>query len=267
MLRKKNVVVVGLTTFNIEMLKISLSALANITSKFTLIIHNDNPLQILTPRDVHKLGYNGQLHIINSRENVGLRMARLRILDAATAVSPDAQWIIYMDDDDILLSIDIPTVSENNFAIIQNNLVVRKRVSDLIIASSSPDQIKPDDDNVLLERPHLGLAGTAVRIDLMRGLANLMHSVQISLDEIDASLSFRPPVDLMMWEALNSYAKHTNPEFAPIFMDSINCIRNGIDETAEKYEKPALPARNAEKMLSRAMAQYDAVINRAMTQC
>lgn len=262
MLRKKNLVVVGLTTFNTEMLKISVAALAHIKSRFTLIIHNDNPGRIVSPRDIRNLGYTGQLHIINSHENVGLRMARLRILDAAGAVAPDAKWIIYMDDDDILLSTDIPTVGDNIFAVIQNSLILRRRVSDLIIGSSDPTRIVADGDNIVLRRPHIGLGGTAVRIDLMRGVANILHSVQISLDEIDESVDARPPVDIIMWNILNVYARNINPEYAPIYMDSVNCIRNGIDKAATKYGRPPMTARAVAKL----MARYDAVIARAMAQ-
>ena len=267
MLRRKNLVVVGLTTFNTEMLKISVSALAHIKSKFALIIHNDNPGQTITTRDIRKLGYMGPVHIINSHENVGLRMARLRILDMADNVDPDAKWIIYMCDDDILLSTDIPTVGANIFAVIQNSLVVRRRVSDLIIGAEHPERITADGDNIVLERPHIGINGTALRMDIMQGMANLMHSVQIQLDEIDAGLGFRAPVDEMMWMALNTYTRRINPELAPIYMDCVNYIRNGIDTTATKYGRPANNGRNAARALARAMAQYDAVIARAMAEC
>lgn len=263
MLRRKNLVVVGLTTFNTEMLTISVAALAHIKSRFTLIIHNDNPGRIVSSRDIRNLGYTGQLHIINSHENVGLRMARLRIFDAAATVAPDAKWVIYMCDDDILLSVDIPTVGDNIFAIVQNSLIVRRRVSDLIIAAANPTRIAPDGDNVILQRPHIGLGGTAVRIDLMRGAANILNCVQMALDEIDDSVGARPPVDIMMWDALNAYARHVNPEFVPIYMDSVNYIRNGIDAGATKYGRPPINVRAASKL----MAWYDAVIGRAMAEC
>lgn len=266
MLRKKNLVAVGLTTFNTEMLKLSVPAIARIKSKFILIIHNDNPNEVITSRDIRKIGYRGPLHVINSVSNVGLRAARLRILDAAATKAPYAEWIIFAEDDDILLSVDIPTVNTNNFAVIQNSLIVRRRLSDLITAAVHPQRLVPDGDNIILERPHLGLGGTAVRISVMRSLANTLSAAATSLDAIDASLDYRPPIDAMMWDALNSYARQLDPMTAPIYMDSVNYIRNGIDSAATKYGRPAPDARHAAAILGRAMSRYRTAISEAAAQ-
>ena len=121
MFRKKNNVIIGLACFNREMLKISIPAIARIKSRFTLIIHNDNPATTIGPRDIRALGYDGPLHIINAAKNIGLRAARLRILDAATNGFPDAQWIIYVDEDDVLLSADMPVVAPNNLQLFKTD--------------------------------------------------------------------------------------------------------------------------------------------------
>jgi len=265
MLRRKNLVVVGLTTFNTEMLKISVSAMARIKSKFTLIIHNDNPAKTVTVRDIRAYGYDGRLHIINSAENVGLRTSRLRITDAADMVAPGAKWIIFADDDDMLTSADVPDVGANNFAVIQNSLVITRRVSDLIVAATRPDAITPDGENIILCRPNMGMRGTAVRMDIMRGAAAVMHAADVRLREIDMSTTCRPPVDAMMWATVSAYARRINPDFTPIFMDSVNYIRNGIDGGAVKYGRPGAAARCA-GALERAMARYDAAISAAMAE-
>ncbi len=265
MLRKKNLVVVGLTTFNTEMLRISVSAMARIKTKFTLVVHNDNPAQTVTVRDIRAYGYDGRLHIINSTKNVGLRAARLRILDAADAIEPGAKWIIYVDDDDILTNADVPNVGTGNFAVIQNSLVITRRVSDLIAAVTRPNTITPDGENVILCRPNMGLRGTAVRMDVMRGAAAVMHAADERLREIDASTTCRQPVDAMMWGAVNAYARRINPDFTPIFMDSVNYIRNGIDGAAVKYGRPGASARSA-TVLERAMERYAAAVAAAMTE-
>lgn len=261
---KRNLVVVGLTTFNTEMLKISIPAIARISTKFTLIIHNDNPDSTVTTRDIRRMGYRGRLHIINETQNVGLRVGRLRILDAAARIAPNAEWIIYTDDDDILLSADIAPVLQNNFAIIHSCMVVKHRIADLIKASIYPEQIVPDGENIILKRPNMGMRGTAIRIDFMRGLAILMHACAEHLNEIDASLEYLPPVDAMMWNALVKYAHKIAPNSTPIFMDSVNYIANGIDCTANKYGRPGQPTKNTGAHLSRAMARYDAAIDAAM---
>lgn len=262
MLRRKNLVVVGLTTFNTEMLKISVSAIARIKSKFLLIIHNDNPTDTVTVRDIRRMGYRGYLHIINNPENVGLRRARLRILDAAGQRAPGAQWIIYVNDDDILLNTDIPVVADNIFAVLHSNLIVRHRVSDLITAISHPEKITPDGENVIMARPNVGLGGTAVCMDIMRGAANVMHAAAANLDSIDTQLGAHAPVDAVMWMALNKYARETRPDAAPIFMDSVNCIRNGIDSNIQKNCRAGTTRR-----MANIMAGYDAAIAAAMAAC
>ena len=66
MMRRKPNIIVGLTTFNNEMLRISVPALGKIRQKFTLIVHNDNPMTTVSRRQIRKLGYCGDLQIINA---------------------------------------------------------------------------------------------------------------------------------------------------------------------------------------------------------
>lgn len=259
MLRRNNLVVVGLTTFNTEMLKISVSALARIKSKFTLIIYNDNPADTVTARDIRKIGYHGGLHIINSDKTVGLRAARMRILDT---VPTHAQWIIYVNDDDILLSTDIPMVHENNFAVIHSSMIIRRRVSDLILAASHPEKISPDGENIILASPNIGMCGTAIRIGVMRGAANVMHAAAANLDAMDIQLGTQAPVDAVMWMALNKYARMTYPDVAPIFMDSVNYIHNGIGTDRCKNSRA-----DATRRMVNIMTEYEAAIAAAMAAC
>lgn len=264
MFRKKNNVIIGLACFNREMLKISIPAIARIKSRFILIIHNDNPATTIGPRDIRELGYGGPLHIINAAKNIGLRAARLRILDAATNSFPDTQWIIYVDEDDVLLSADMPVVAPNNFAVIQNRLDIKSRISDLMRAAAAPETLAPDGDGIVLIQPSLGIRGTAIRINIMRGVANLLHAADVRIREIDDSLEYRPPVDAMMWHALNIYANCTNPDATPIYMDCVNYISNGIDSGAIKYGRTGMPQNNAPAQLAHAMARYDAAIMNAL---
>ena len=251
----------GITTFNTDMLKISVSALAHIKSRFLLIVHNDNPDIRLSVRDIRKIGYSGPLQIINCNANVGLRVARVRILDIATRYACDEESIIYVEDYDILLNIDVPNVSNNVYAVIQCAMMINTRVSDLITAVSHPDMIVPDGANISLARPHIGMRGTAVRMKCMRELVDLIgDDVTSELTVIDASLAFRPPIDTMMWLALNTLMRNRHPECVPIFMDSVNYIQNNIDFSAIKYGRPGTTPKNYAVHLARALDRYDSVI-------
>ena len=260
--RRQNLVI-GLTTFNTEMLKISVPAVAAVAQRgTTLIIHNDNPNARIRRRDIRKMGYRGRLNIINSDKSVGLRAARLRILDA---VPRSARWIIYVNDDDVLTDATIVPTRGTDFAIIQNAAAVIRRISDLMRAGTNPKSIAPDGQNVILVRPHVGLAGTPVRVDIMRGAADIMRRVTNDLDAIDAAMEYRPPVDEMMWMALCAYAHNLDADMAPIFMNRMNYVINRIDTDAEKYGRRGVTQSRAQRFAAAAMAQYTQIINDAIT--
>lgn len=259
MMRKKNNIVVGLTTFNTEMLGISVPALGKLRQKFMLIIYNDNPMTNITRRQIRKLGYCGDLTVINSDENIGEFRARMAIVDAAREMRPD--WIVFCDDDDILSDIDIPNVSDDNFAVIQNAIILRHRVGDLLRAMENPNDIEPDGENTELVRPHVGLAGTPVRVNILFGLARTLPDLYDMIHKIDEKLDFYPPVDAMMWNFVNIYARHQNHNAVPIYMDKINYIKNELDTVRIKYNLLAKPARNIREHYHRALDKYNTALH------
>lgn len=262
MMRRKPNIIVGLTTFNNEMLRISVPALGKIRQKFTLIVHNDNPMTTVSRRQVRKLGYCGDLQIINANENVGELRARLAIIDAAQALNPD--WIIFCNDDDIMTDIEIPNVSDDNFAIIQNAIILRHRVGDLLRAMECATDIDVDGENVILRRPNIGLCGTPVRAKTLFGMKHIITDAMDAVSKIDDKLEFIPPVDAMMWNWVNIYARHLNPNAVPIYMDKINYIKNELDTARMKYGRLARPARNADEHKHRVLAKYDAAFTAAL---
>ena len=264
MMRKKNNIVVGLTTMNTELLKISVPALGKLCQKFMLVIYNDNPMATVSRRQIRKLGYCGDLQIINGVENIGTLRARMAIADAAIRTGnnyPD--WFIFCDDDDMLVNLDIPNVSNDNFAIIQNAVIIRHRVCDLLRVMENPSDFDIDGENVELARPHIGFAGTLIRAKVIYGLFGAIQKIMDAIQKIDDGLDWRPPVDAMMWSFTNIFAKHENPDAVPIYMDKINYIKNEIDTPRMKYGRLAHPIRNAVEHYRRALAKYDAAM-RAM---
>jgi len=257
MLRNKCEIVIGLTTFNTEMLWLSVPAIARLHGKFTLIIHNDNPAVRITRRDIRRMGYRGRLMIINSDTTVGLRNARIRIVDVAPRAT---KWIIFVNDDDILADIGIAACDANNFAIVKNSINITRRISDLMHAAKNPADIRPDGDGIIMRQPNLSLCGTPVRMEFMRGAANMIAAADARISEIDAELDYRPPVDDMMWAAVCEYAHRTVPDARPIFMDCIGYISNKIDTAAEKYGRPALVGAHAADRHAHVMARYAAAV-------
>lgn len=264
MFKSKSSVVVGLTTFHCEYLDLSIPALSRMAKRFTLVIHNDNPDVVVTPHQVRALGYRGPLHIINSDKNVGMLQSRLAILDFIRATRIRGDWVVFSDDDDFLLNTDVPTVSPNNFAVIQNMVVLRSRLVDVLRVMRNPLNYTVDDSAVCLIKPHVGLAGTLIRIDAAFRMADVLRESLDAIHSIDSGLSFRPPVDIMMWSALNIIARHDNPAASPIYMDCVNYIASDLDTSVTKYGMQVYPSRDAAKQISHAVSQYDGVIRSAL---
>lgn len=264
MFNKNARIIVGLTTFYDEYLGVSIPGLAQIKEKFILIIYNDNPDVRITKQQIRKLGYRGRLFIINGTHNVGQLRARLAILDFVRKRRLKSDWFVFVDDDDILTNLNIPKVSANNFAIIQNMAVIRTRLIDVLRVVRNNTNYTIDNENVYLVRPHVGLAGTLARFTTIMRLGEILTNALQDLSDVDESLSFRPPVDMMMWSALNIIARYDNDCATPIYMDTINYIASDIDTCPVKYGMKLQPAKNATQQIQRAIARYDAAVRAAL---
>ncbi|MCQ2599265.1 MAG: hypothetical protein MJ187_02695 [Alphaproteobacteria bacterium] len=262
MLRKNKKFVVGLTTFNLEMLRISIPALGRLPRNFVLIIYNDNPAVRLQRRTVRKLGYRGDLKIINGVENVGLLGARVEIIRHAQKFAKHAQWIVFVDDDDMLTALgDVPDVAVDNFAIVQSAIVFNHRILDLFCAIENPESCVPDGENVVLVRPHFGFAGTLIRMDTAIGFADALNAIMFDLQKISDSLNFYPPIDAAMWTMLGTYARSLSATASPIFMDTQNYISVKIDNSNTKYGLPATPVRSPIECYENAINRYNACLS------
>ena len=264
MFNKNARIIVGLTTFYDEYLGVSVPGLAQIKEKFILIIYNDNPDVRITKQQIRKLGYRGQLYVINGTHNVGQLRARLAILDFVRRRKLKSDWFVFVDDDDVLTNLNIPDVSRNNFAIIQNMIVMRTRLIDVLRVVRNSSNYTIDDENVYLARPHVGLAGTLVRHNTIMRLGDVLHDALQGISDVDETLSFRPPVDMMMWSALNIIARHDNGCATPIYMDTTNYIASDIDTCPVKYGMKLQPTKNATQQIQRAIARYGVAVRVAL---
>lgn len=264
MFRTKTNFIVGLTTYNTENLEISVRGLAQLNKEFVLIVCADNPDKKVTKKQIRSLGYKGPLHIINNQYNVGTLNARLAILKAVRERKINAEWFIFVDDDDILTNIDTPVVSQDNFAIVQNMVVLRTRLIDVLRVMKKPADYTVDNENVFLVRPHIGITGTLIRINIALRILDVMNDAQQEISDINERLSFRPPVDMMMWSALNIIAQHDNQNATPIYMDRVNYIATDIDTAPTKYGMRLQPTKNAKQQIEQTIAKYNTAIRNAL---
>lgn len=265
MFGKKKRVIVGLTTYYNENLMISMSGVARLPyNNMVLIIHNDNPDTKITARKIRHMGYRGKLYIINSEYNTGLRSSRMAIIDFVQQHKIKSDWFVFLDDDDVLLNIEVPSVSEKHFAIIQNMAVIRTRLIDVLRVIQKPHSIVFDDENVYVVRPHIGLCGTLVRTNVMLRLGQVLHTAQSVFSDIDEGLGFIAPVDIAMWSALNIVAHDMKTNTTPIYMDTVNYIATDIDTASTKYGKPIQPSKNSKQQILSVIAKYDNAVRDAL---
>lgn len=253
-------IIVGLTTFYDEYLGVSVPGLARLDNDFIVVVYNDNPDTKISKQQIRNLGYRGKLYVVNGSHNLGQLRARLAILDFIRGRKLKSDWVIFVDDDDILTNLTIPNVSKNNFAIIQNMAVIRTRLIDVLRVVRDSTNYTIDNENIYLARPHVGLAGTLVRHNTMMRMADTLRNATQAISDVDESLSYRPPVDMMMWSALNIVARHDNECATPIYMDTINYIAVDIDTSPNKYGMQLAPHKNPAQQITRAIARYDAVV-------
>ena len=229
-----------------------------------MIIYNDNPDTYVKKRHIRRLGYRGRLYIINGAHNIGQLRARLAILDFVRKRRLSADWFLFADDDDIVTNLRVPDVSRNNFAIIQNMAVIRTRMIDVLRAAHNSNDLIIDNENVYLVRPHVGLAGTLVRYDAILQMHDVLNNAIQAISDIDESLTFRPPVDMMMWSALNIVAHHNDDCTTPIYMNTMNYIATDIDTCPVKYGMNLQPAKNAQAQIRHAIERYDTAVRAAL---
>lgn len=256
----KKRIIIGLTTFNSEFLNLSVPAVGRFSRRCILVVHNDNPDVRIKKRQIRKMGFYGCVYVINSKQNIGLLRSRIAIVDFVRVKKIRSDWIMFVDDDDIVTDISIPRVGKNNFAVIQNMVVLRSRLIDVLRVAKNPKSWVVDNENVYMVRPHVGLAGTMIRLSVMFCVSDVLCRVQERVAGVDSGLSFRPPTDMMMWSAVNIIARHYNSFATPIYMDTVNYVATDIDTATHKYGMAVAPAKNTAQQIGRVIAKYDAII-------
>jgi hypothetical protein len=256
MFKKSDFIIVGLTTYYIEFLRISIPQIAKLRQKIFLIVHNDNTDVRVTARMIRRLGYRGPLCIINTDKNGGPMQARLNILSTIPKLKIKSEWMIFVDDDDLLLNLEIPNVAPNNYAIMQNMLLIRKRMIDLLRLMDNPENYIADDEHILLERPHIGIVGTLIRTELCLRMCELTAPLMPQIHEIDDRIGTRTFEDVVMWFYIQALATRLDPFAEPIYMDRVNYAANQLDFSTRRYGRDIIPTNMPQEYYNNNLAMY-----------
>lgn len=144
-------------------------------------------------------------------------------------------------------------------------VVLRTRLIDVLRVMNNPKNYTIDNENVFLVRPHIGITGTLIRTDMALHMADAFNNANQEISDINERLTFRAPIDMIMWSVLNIVAQHYNPNAKPIYMDSVNYIATDIDTASTKYGMRLLPTKNAKQQIEQTIEKYNAAIRNALT--
>ncbi len=254
MMRHKYDLIVCLTTFHHEFLKLSVSGLRGINKKTLLIIHNDNPCKKLTKKHVRKLGYHGKLIIINNPDNLGLLQTRIAAIEHIKTHKISSKWIMFANDDDIILNTKVIDIADSTFAIMGNSVVISSNLLDILRLMENAQDYTIDNADNFLKAPNIGMAGTFIKFDIMLDYAEFLKHITEKLQETISNTHFVPPIDLIMWHILVEYMRVNYPAMSPIYMNQTNYLMTKLNGTLHATDS------QIQAMLERVMSIVDAAL-------
>jgi len=250
--------IIGLTTFHLENLRLSLLKLNEISDRIFLIIHNDNPNVTLSHERVRKYGYDADCIILNESVNQGQYQSRINILKKVDELKRPEPWFIFVDDDDLL--IDLTPPDDANISALQQDMIfVRTRAIDLLKILEDSKNYLVDDVNITIESPHIGIVGTIFKtMDLIAFNRTLDASVH-AMKQIDDSIPYRQPEDVVMWFCFLFWIGRTmgrNPMERVAYRNRANYVANMLDFCPDKYGKPKIPTDKPQEWYDQTMQRY-----------
>ncbi len=250
MFTRKPCLVIAITTHDIDALRISVPPLRRCTRDAVLVVHNDNPDTELTRQFVHKIGWRGALHIINSKTNLGEFESRIAVLEYIEKIPAD--WIVFLDDDDALIDATVPAVSESTFAIIQNATTISESITDIF--KITPNWVKGAEHGKT--GPHFDITGTLIRYHSAIEFAHFMRPLLPEIAKIAHKFKYRIPVGAIMWVALNTFMRAAHPEMSAIYMDRTNYVSIKLGHAIRKYGLRIVPATSARTFNANVIKKY-----------
>ena len=220
MFNKKSNIVVAITTSDFDALRISVPPLRALRRRFTLVIHNDNPNQKLTPHMVRKLGWRGRMHIINSEKNLGELESKLNLVEFIRDKKIPCDWIMIANDTDVVIDVEIPNVDNNTFAIVHNAVTIFESVADIFKISPKWVNGAP----IGKTGPHFDIVGTMIRADILFEFSEFIRQMLPDIYKMLSQTKSHVPASTLLWAGLNTFMHGRHPEMSPIYMNTTNYV-------------------------------------------
>ncbi len=262
MFSKKQNLVIAITTYDIDALRISVPPMRRCARDATLVIYNDNPDAELSRAMVRKLGWRGALYIKNCERNLGEFESRIATLEYIGHEKIPCDWVLFVDDDDALIDAEIPRVSELTFAIIQNATTVSEKLTDIF--KITPRWV--DGTEYGKTGPHFDITGTLVRYNAAVEFAGFMRSVLPDMVKMAHGFRYRVPVGAIMWAGLNTFMRAHHPEMSAIYMNRTNYVSIKLGHAQKKYGMRTVPATSARVFNANVIKKFTEMFESAAVQ-
>ena len=254
--------VVVITTFDLDALRVSLPPLRRLGHKFSLIIHNDNPAMNLRRGTMRKMYPRGKVHIINSEKNFGEIESRIRSVEYIRDNKIPCDWIIFCDDDDVLIDVGIPNVAQNIFAIVQNATTIAESLTDVFKISHAWANGAP----VGKTGPHFDINGTMIRAHVFFEFAEFLRTVMDDILTLMSRTKYRVPISTLLWAGLNAFVRVRHPEMSPIYMNRTNYVAIKMGRAITKYGRTIPNNATAHKAVSETIKKFTELVETTATQ-
>lgn len=258
MFNRKPHIVVAVTTFDSDALRISLPPLRRLGNKFALVVHNDNPEKKLTRHMVRKMRPRGKLYIINSDNNVGELESRIQTVEYIRDKKIPCDWIIFVDDDDVLIDMVIPQVDENIFAIVQDATTISDSVTDIF-------KISPTwtlGAKIGKTGPNFDITGTMIRANIMFEFIEFIRTIMPDINKLMERINYRMPISTILWAGLNAFVRTRHADMSPIYMNRTNYVAIKMGRATVKYGYKIPNSPSAHRMISGAIKKFTDMIGR-----
>ena len=263
MFHKKPKLLIAITTFDSDALKISVPPLKKIGQRVTLVVHNDNPDINLRQSLVRRLGWRGKLHIINVSENLGELESKLNTIEFIAKMRRRPDWVMLADDDDVVLGAEIPKdIPKKVFAIIQNATTIRDNLVEVL----KINRTWASGTKYGVTGPHFDIRGTWVRTDAPIEFAEFMRGQMPQIKKMAHMMKYRLPIGAIMWTGLNIFMRHKHIGTEPIYMNKTNYVVIRMGRATTKYNKKIAPGTTAASFMADAVARYTELFEMAATQ-
>lgn len=229
MFRKKAHLIIAMTTCDMDVLKISVPPLARVAHRTHLVIHNDNPEQKLGIKDIRHLGWRGKITIINSEQNLGELESKIQLINHIKNIP--SNWVMLVDDDDVVINTDIPNVSATTFAIIQNATTLRDNLVDVLRINPSWST----GTKYGTTGPHFDIRGTLVRHNILTEFCDFITPLIPQMQKLAHTVKYRIPTGAILWNGLNTFMHNAHPEMSPIYMGRTNYVVLRLGRATNKY--------------------------------